>query len=154
MDVYVLCMSTDHDILTTQLDSGWNVIHRNSWRQIQQGNCNIPAGSNIVVIAHGNDEEIGNAEPGEVDINADYFLSLIEVNIQGPPQNIFISVCQPGGMAQFAARVVNAINANSDWMQVTVFGHEIEIDGKVPNPDDESLWTPIYQWTTRSGNSY
>src|SRR5436305_15139623 len=103
----VMMMSADPDILATQLDSGWPpVTTLYTWEQVRSVSLNLAGDATVVVIAHGNGEEIGNARAGIVDINATTFLALIEGNMQADshPAEIYISTCGPG-IAQFAADV-------------------------------------------------
>ncbi len=66
---YVMEMSTDGDILNTQLNSKWGqVSQRYSWNQVRGTNLNIPNNSDIIVIAHGDAYEIGNMNRGSIDI--------------------------------------------------------------------------------------
>lgn len=72
MPNYIFEMSTDADIRNTNLNARWNPFTRYTYPQVQRGGLNIPAGSTIVVIAHGSGTEIGNATPGTgADINAE-----------------------------------------------------------------------------------
>ena len=78
MPIYVLLMSTDANIINVQLSAGWAPpAARYAWAHVQIGGLNIPGGSTIIVIAHGNNNEIGNEHPGTIDINAQGFLALI-----------------------------------------------------------------------------
>lgn len=141
---YVMQMSTDADIVNTGLNAAWNPITaRYSWAQIQNGGRNIPAGSRIVVIAHGNGDEIGNAAPGVVDITAEAFLAIIHSNMAaGSPASIYLSTCSPG-IAQFTAAVRIAAQNNNIWANTDLFGHNDAQAGPVPAPGGMA-WTQIF----------
>ncbi|WP_375770608.1 hypothetical protein NR798_06835 [Archangium gephyra] len=143
---YVMQMSTDQDIINTQLNAAWNPITaRYSWLQVSGMNLGIPAGATIVVIAHGDANEIGNAQPGTVDIDASTFLALIQGNMaQGAvPAAIYISTCGPG-IPQFAAAVRMAAQQNRIWANNTrIFGHSDPISCPVPAPNSQA-WFEIF----------
>ncbi|MBQ1782493.1 MAG: hypothetical protein II007_02440 [Gammaproteobacteria bacterium] len=140
----VMQMSTDPDIVDTALDAAWQpVTNRYSWAQIKTMNLGIAAAKTIVVIAHGNNTEIGNAKAGKVDIVAETFLALIQGNMQGAaPAKIFISTCGQG-IAQFAARVRLAAEQNDIWSGTKIFGHSDPVYGPVPPPHDVR-WFEIF----------
>jgi hypothetical protein len=144
---YVLVMSTDPDIIAIALDAAWGIpTARYYWNQIRHGGLAIPAESTIVVIAHGNGNEIGNARPGAVDINAATFLALIHSNMAGgaSPRAIYLSTCSPG-IAQFTAAVRMAARDNRIWAQTQLFGHDDSRVGPVPAAGPRSLdWTRIF----------
>lgn len=142
---YVLEMSTDPDIVNTGLNAAWNPITaRYSWAQVSNGGNNIPNGATIVVIAHGNDTEIGNANPGTVDINATTFLALIQSNMAAGahPAAIYLSTCGTG-IAQFAAAVRIAAQQNNIWNNVRLYGHNDAQAGPV-QPPNSIVWTQIF----------
>jgi hypothetical protein len=139
----VMEMSTDIDIRNTQLNPAWNPIqNRYNWNQVSASNINLNGGQTIVVIAHGNDSEIGNAQPGTIDINAQIFLVLIHANMQTAPAAIYISTCGIG-IAQFAAAVRIAANQNQIWGHTRIFGHSDPVAGPVPPPND-IRWFQIF----------
>ncbi|MDF1798479.1 MAG: hypothetical protein P1V81_04835 [Planctomycetota bacterium] len=140
----VLEMSTDQNILATQLNAAWDPIAaRYPWAQVAASNLQIPAGSTIVVIAHGNGTEIGNAHPGPIDITPQAFLALVQGNMAaGAPGQIFISTCGPG-IAEFAAGVALAAGQNNIWQHTSIFGHSDPVAGPVPPPGDIS-WFQIF----------
>ncbi|RQW78859.1 MAG: hypothetical protein EHM14_10665 [Methanothrix sp.] len=142
----VMEMSTDIDIINTQLDPSWNpVTSRYAWAQVHQMGLNIAGGETIVVVAHGNGNEIGNNVPGIVDINADIFLVLVQGNMHNntSPASIYISTCGPG-IAEFAANVEIAAEANQIWHRTNIFGHSDPVAGPVP-PMGDVRWTQIYR---------
>lgn len=147
MPTYVLRMSTDADITSTTLDPSWNPIAGNhQWAAIQHGGLNIPGGATIIVIAHGNNKEIGNRNPGAVDINAETFLALIHSNMAGgaAPARIFISACAKD-IAGFAAGVRLAAENNRIWANTEIYGHTDPVSGAVPRYTPQSLdWTQIF----------
>lgn len=141
----VLLMSTDNDIVQTQLAAGWPAAtNRFPWEQVHPMNLNLPGGSMIVVIAHGSGTEIGNAARGTIDIDATVFLALIQGNMQAGtfPASIYISTCSPG-IAQFTASVRLLAEQNAIWVNTQIFGHNDAVAGSVPPPTDIS-WTQIY----------
>jgi hypothetical protein len=141
----VMLMSTDADIVNTQLDPGWPpVTARYSWAQVNPMNLNIGGGQTLVVIAHGNGSEIGNAAPGTIDINATTFLALIQGNMQAGlyPSEIYISTCGPG-IAQFAADVRIQAQNNLIWANTRIYGHSDPVSGPVPPPND-MRWIQIF----------
>jgi hypothetical protein len=145
---YVLEMSTDHDILATQLHAGWNPINaRHHWAQVAPGGLNMPNGARIVVIAHGHDTEIGNSNPHTgVDISAEAFLALIQSNMAhgAVPSAIYLSTCGTG-IAGFTANVRRAAQHNNIWHNVHLYGHHEGQAGTVqpPTPDNVT-WTEIF----------
>jgi hypothetical protein len=143
--LYVLLMSTDADIVNVPLGGGWPApAGRYQWAQVAPGGLNIPNGATVVVIAHGNRTEIGNAHPGTVDINAAAFLALIYSNmaVNAVPSDIYISACQ-GGIAEFAASVALLAQSNNIWQRTTIYGHSDPMAGPVPNPGTLA-WYAIY----------
>ncbi|SCC51321.1 hypothetical protein GA0061070_10323 [Kosakonia oryziphila] len=141
----VMLMSTDADIVNTQLNAAWNpVTNRYTWAQVNPMNLNIINGATIVVIAHGNGTEIGNAAPGVVDINAETFLALVQGNManNAVPARIYISSCGPG-IAEFAANVRIAAQNNQIWHNTRIFGHSDPVSGPVP-PANDIRWTQIF----------
>ena len=147
---YVLEMATDTDIVQTTLNAGWNPISgRYNWASVNGKTCNLPAGCTVVVIAHGNQKEIGNSNSGTIDINAASFLNLIISNCAngktGLPARIFLSTCAPNGLAQFTADVVIEAEKQGIWGKVEFFGHTASVVGPVPPYSSKSLdWTQIY----------
>jgi hypothetical protein len=140
----VMEMSTDADILATALDPAWNPIaNRYAWAQVSGMNLNIPAAATIVVVAHGDGNEIGNAVPGTIDINAETFLALIQGNMNNAALGaIYISTCGPG-IAEFAASVRIAAENNQIWNAASIFGHSDPMAGPVPPPND-IRWFEIF----------
>lgn len=138
-------MSTDHDITTTVLNQAWNPIqNRYNWNQVRATNINLNGGQTIVVIPHGDGNEIGNKVPGTIDIDAQTFLALIQGNMTAgtSPASIYISTCGPG-IAQFAAAVRLAAQQNRIWNHTSIFGHSDPVAGPVPPPND-IRWFQIF----------
>jgi IPT/TIG domain len=143
--LYILIMSTDADIVNVQLGDRWPAPTAwYNWNQIELGGLNIPNGATIVVIAHGNRTEIGNAYPGTIDINAAAFLAIIRSNMAAGavPSEIYISACQ-GGIAEFAAAVALICQGGNTWQQTTIYGHSDAVIGPVPNPNTLA-WYAIF----------
>jgi hypothetical protein len=142
--LYVLKMSTDYDILYTEISAEWGPITAEyNWSEIQRGNLQIPEGATIIVIAHGNNNEIGNKYSGTVDINGELFLYYIVINMKNglPPAKIFISTCGekiPG----FADKVSQLARVNAIWKNTDIFGHKSEVSGPVPFSKDHR-WIKI-----------
>jgi hypothetical protein len=140
----VMYMSTDNDIVRTRLAPAWGRTDYYNWDRVLQSNLRIGENTRIVVIAHGNGTEIGNAAVGSVDISAQRFIELIRNNMtrQVVPAQIYISTCGPG-IAEFAARV--RIEAQQDGIlnQTAIFGHHDPVQGPVPPPNDQR-WTRIF----------
>ncbi len=140
---YALYMSTDADITHTPLNHAWNPVTQYNWAQIQGMNLRMPPGATIVVLAHGNGDEIGNAEPGTIDIDALTFLALIQANMNGgTPARIYISTCGHQ-IAEFAARVRLEAENNEIWQHTEIFGHSDPVAGPVPPPND-IRWIQIF----------
>ncbi len=144
---YVMLMSTNQDIVTTQLVKAWDPIAgRYSWAQVidTAPSLDLPSGATIVVIAHGDNDEIGNQPPGTIDINASVFLALITSNMaQGAmPGSIYISACAKS-IAGFAASVRLGAQANKIWKNTKIYGHTTSIVGDVPSPNSV-VWTEIF----------
>jgi hypothetical protein len=142
---YVMEMSTDVDIQNTGLATAWNPITaRYNWGQVSGGGLNIPNGATIVVIAHGNDTEIGNAVPGTVDIDAGMFLYHIQSNMaaNAVPAAIYLSTCGTG-IAQFAALVRLTAQQNAIWNNTSLFGHNDPQAGPV-QPPTSIVWVQIF----------
>lgn len=141
----VMLMSTDLDIFQTQVNAAWNpVANRYTWAQVSALNLNIAGGETVVVIAHGNGNEIGNADSGTIDINAEIFLALVQGNMQAgaTPASIYISTCGHE-IAQFAAAVRIAAENNQIWNATSIFGHSEPVAGPVPPPTDIE-WVEIF----------
>lgn len=142
---YVMEMSTDQDIVYTSLNKAWNpIVARYDWNEVAKTSLGIPNQAVIVVVAHGNNTEIGNAKPGAIDINAQVFLALVQGNManNAMPGNVFISTCSKG-IAEFAAGVRIAAEQNDIWCNTRIFGHSDPVDGPVPPPND-IRWYEIY----------
>ena len=141
--LYVLEMSNDADIIATQLAPQWPApAARYTWGQVSVGGLAIPAGSDIIVIAHGNNDEIGNAAAGVIDIDAAAFLALVFFNMGGAPANIYISACGQQ-FAGFAANVALLAGQNNIWAHTIIHGHYDPVVGTVPPPTALS-WVAIY----------
>lgn len=141
----VMQMSTDQDIVSTTLDSSWSpVAQRYSWDQVKAANLKIAEGATIVVVAHGDGKEIGNAKPGTVDVSPETFLALIQGNMAANslPAVVYISTCAPG-IAEFAARVRIGAESNKIWSHTRVYGHHDPVGGPVP-PRKDVRWTQIF----------
>jgi hypothetical protein len=145
--IYVLDMADDLDIKGTRLHPGWEgeipVMQRYTWRQVTGGNLNIPDAAVIVVIAHGSDTEIGSAHPVIPGITPAEFLVYIQNNMfhNKEPGAVYISTCGHG-IAEYAASVKLAADANGIWRGTPVYGHRDPVSGTVPPPKD-IRWTPI-----------
>ncbi|WP_208729728.1 hypothetical protein [Corallococcus exercitus] len=142
---HVMLMSTDADIIGTPLNSAWDpILARYTWSQVAALNLGIPNRATIVVIAHGNGDEIGNARPGTVDISPESFLVHIQANMAqgGTPAAIYISTCAYG-IAAFAAQVRIAAQNNQLWNNTRIFGHWNPVLGSVPGPNT-SDWIQIF----------
>lgn len=136
--IFVLEMSTDQDIIGTTLDPGWGAPDaRYHWDEVAPCTLSLPDRSTLIVIAHGNGEEIGNAQPGTIDIDAGAFLALVQGNMQAgtTPAAVYISTCGPG-IAQFAAEVRRLAERNNIWDNTRIFGHSDPVAGPVPPPGD------------------
>jgi hypothetical protein len=141
----VMQMSTDPDIIATQLNVACDPIaNRYTWAQVSAMNLNIAGGATIVVVAHGNGNEIGNSVPGTVDVDAETFLALVHGNMDlgASPASIYISTCGPG-IVEFAANVRIAADNNQIWNGISIFGHSDPVAGPVPPPHDIS-WFEIF----------
>lgn len=138
-------MSTDADIQGTALDPAWPAVTaRYGWNQVSQINLGLAGGQTIVVIAHGDGTEIGNAQPGTIDINAAIFLALIQGNTRTAqaPAAIYLSTCGPG-IAEFAAHVRLLAERNEIWHATEICGHARAAVGPVPPPGD-AAWVEIF----------
>lgn len=129
-------VSTDSDIVRTQLHTNWGVVsNRYSWAQIQAGSLGVPVGQTIVIIAHGSATEIGNATPGTVDLTASDLVDKIANNVVGDPGAIYISTCDHD-IANFASYVRLEADKRGIWKNTSIFGHRDAMSGKVPPPND------------------
>jgi hypothetical protein len=145
--VYVLVMSTDQDIINETLDPDWDEATTYQWEQIQPGNLDIPDRATVIVVAHGNNDAIGNAGAGVVDINAAVFLALVQSNMAAgaAPARVFISACAEN-IAGFAGQVALLARENNIWHQTEIFGHTDPVAGQVPAYRPRShTWAVIYQ---------
>ncbi|WGS45276.1 hypothetical protein LFL97_21245 [Burkholderia sp. JSH-S8] len=143
--VYVLEMSTDADIRQTQLNAAWgNAVTRFSWGQVSQGGLNIPGGSTIIVVAHGNNSEIGNAAAGIVDVDEAVLLATVHscMAANAAPARVYLSTCGKG-LAIFTARVRITATQNQVWRGVELFGHHEAVSGPVP-PATALAWSQIF----------
>lgn len=98
----------------------------------------------IIVIAHGNNTEIGNAEPGVVDVTAEAFLADIQGNMfeNITPTAIYISTCVHK-IAEFSAAVRIAAQNNQIWHNTRICGHSEDVSGPVP-PQNDDRWVEIF----------
>lgn len=139
-------MSTDADILATQLDTDWPAVTaRHHWAAVRGTNLNIAGGAVIVVIAHGTNEHIGDEGPS-LSIEAPAFLATVQGNMQAGqvPSAVYISTCGED-IAGFAAAVRLCANANRVWANTKIFGHHSGINGPVPSPNPKNVnWVRIY----------
>ncbi|MBD9442861.1 hypothetical protein [Pseudomonas sp. PDM04] len=147
----VFAMTYEQDIASTPLDPGWpGETHRFGLNQIKNPpSLNVPAGAVIVVVAHGNNKELG--DPGRAGISAGEFVNLVHANMQGgqAPSAIYISSCSDD-IAEYAARVCLVAQERQIWANTTIFGHHDAVAGSVPPPTSGSVvWEPIYQNRTR-----
>ena len=142
---YLLYMSTDSDITGVRLGKAWPEHTSHQWEKVGPGGLKIEDKATIIVVAHGNNKEIGNAAAGTIDINADCFLALIHFNMaeQAEPAKIYISACAKD-IAGFAAGVALAAKNNKIWKKTEIMGHWDPVSGPVPGPNDSS-WHVIYQ---------
>lgn len=138
---YVLVMSTNSDIIATQLKDSWDPIDdRYDWNAVKGGGLTIPAGATIVVLAHGNDTLIGN-KGSDLNIGPKDFLKLIQNNVSGAPAAVYISTCGKG-IAQFAAGVRLEAESQKIWAKTKIFGHSDPVAGSVP-PASNLSWFEI-----------
>ncbi|MDC6364887.1 MULTISPECIES: hypothetical protein [Flavobacteriaceae] len=143
--LYLLFMSTDEDILSVKLNPSWgNPDGIFYWNDIKALRLSLEDNSTIVVVAHGNNDEIGNSKPGVIDIDAPHFLYLIQNNMDklAIPGEIFISACGEG-IAQFSAAVRLTAETNKIWENTKIFGHHDAVVGPVP-PRGDNSWTEIF----------
>ena len=149
MEVYVLEYSTDDDIKKTTLSASWNVQKRHSYTDVAANNCNLPNGCVILIIAHGNNSEIGNASSGVVDYDPKKLLTSIKSNMapSAAPKKIYLSVCQDArsGIAAFAAKLSGEITSVKEhaFKGAVIAGHNKGISGSVPPPKGVE-WFEIY----------
>jgi hypothetical protein len=140
----VMEMSTDTDIRATAVDFTWNPGNRLNWGALSAGGAGIANGETIVVIAHGDAAEIGNHNPGLVDVTPARFIQLIRANMAAganPTGGIYISVCQVN-LANFAAAVRLLMDAQGGWDGVVVYGHRDPTAGAVP-PRTDNGWNAM-----------
>jgi len=149
-DAYVLVMTQDTSIVNDPLADGWNQQQRYYWNTLGKywqamhqndqlaanalGQLGIPTDANIIVIAHGNSDRIGN-KGDTLEIYPPDFARFIKIlTPAGPPRRIFIDACQVNH-AIFAAKVVTEMKEtdSNHWSQTTVYGHEGPVCGQVPN---------------------
>lgn len=143
---YILEISTYRDILDTQVNPGFPLpFQRFHGGKITPGDLNIPQGAVIIVIAHGNDDEIGNANDNIVALNAETFIATITANManNAQPARIYISACGQRGLATFAAKIALIAQNEQIWLGTEIYGHIDSIHGNVPGPND-NRWTAIY----------
>ncbi|KQN54691.1 hypothetical protein ASE98_17190 [Pseudomonas sp. Leaf48] len=140
-------MSTDADIVNTTLNPAWPAVTaRHDWAAVRNMNLNIEGGAVIVVLAHGNNNVIGDAGPA-ISLNAETFLASVQGNIQAgqAPGAVYISTCGKD-IAGFAAGVRICAENNKVWANTAIFGHHSPVAGPVPPPTPTNLsWVQIYQ---------
>ena len=146
MKTIVLEFSDDQDIIGTQVHPDFNPIGaRYNLNQVQTLSGVIDNGDVIVVIAHGNNQEIGNADEG-VEFTADDFINLIDdLMKQGAvPSRIYISACAHD-IAAFTAAVRIEAENRGIWNTVRIFGHSDPVAGQVPSPNTRgNVWVEIF----------
>lgn len=145
MPPFVLEMSTDRDVVNTPVSAKWgSVAGRFHWSAVKAMNLSLINGSTIIVVAHGNNSEIGNDKPGTIDIDAETFLAIVAGNMAngGSPASVYISACADK-IAEFAARVCIAAGNNYVWQKTRIFGHADPVIGEVPGPKSLA-WFEIF----------
>jgi len=133
-------------MLDTQVNPGFPLpFQRFHWGQITPGDLNIPQGAVSVVIAHGNDDEIGKANDNILALNAEIFIATITTNManNAQPTTIYISACGQRGLATFAAKIALIAQNEQIWLGTEIYGQIDSIHGNVPGPND-NRWTAIY----------
>lgn len=112
---------------------------------VSNGGLDIPAGSTIIVLAHGNNRVIGNKGP-EITIDAVGFVTFIVKNMapKAVPGDIYISTCG-NDVAAFAANVVFVLEHNQMWNGNWIYGHNDAVSGEVPPPwpADKDDWSSV-----------
>lgn len=137
-------MSTDQDVMKVQLHESWpEPPMYYSWPQITKGGIGIRKDDALVVVAHGNNNSIGNAHDNTVDINPATFLDLIKRNMEKNrfPSFVYIWACSKN-IAEFAAHLANLAKEQGGWENTKFFGTRDPVSGNVPPPDD-MVWTQI-----------
>lgn len=147
----VFVMSTDEDIVGTKLHTDWGSVSKTfSWEEISERRHNVSEGEVIVVVAHGNNEQIGNAE-GDPGINAACFVQLVQANMapDAKPSAIYISTCGKD-IAGYAASVRLYAEENELLGGTRLLGHDSSVAGEVPSPHLKgSTWVEIFEGRTR-----
>lgn len=142
---YVMSLSTDKNIATIGLDAGWDSVSGwYFWNQVVLVDLGIPNSATILVIAHCDKNEIGNAEPGEIDINAQMLLVLIQCNMANNAMPASVYVATYGqGIEQFAAALRLAAEQNNVWAHTRIYGYHDSPLEVVPPPNDVA-WVEIF----------
>jgi hypothetical protein len=132
--------------MTAPLHANWGAETRRQWAAFNRGGLNLPNGTTIVVLAHGNGNEIGNSIHGTIDLDAHGFLAAISANMApgAVPSAIYIYSCAPG-IAQFTASVRIAAENDGVWANTRLLGrtNSPPAAGPVP-PPTEMGWTEIF----------
>lgn len=146
--LYVFRMSMDTDILACGLATDWGTPDEDDdYTTLQANNANIANGATLVLIAHGNTDEIGGKiDPG---FNASELVDLIDNNMaSGKPKEIYIHACCANrhSLAYFAAKVALAAEQKNLWSGTEIYGHSVDIvSHEVPRPPPRlGNWTWIY----------
>lgn len=149
--VVIFEMSTDTDIVGTPLHPDWgDDITRFNWEEVNGGGNHVSNDEVIVVIAHGNNQQIGNSR-GDPSIDAAWFMRLVQANLSpgATPSAIYISTCGKD-IAGYTAGVRIYAEEHQLLGETRLFGHESTVAGVVPPPDLQgSTWVEMFESRAR-----
>jgi hypothetical protein len=149
--VIIFEMSTDADIVGTALHPDWGAdIRRFNWQEVSNGGHHVSDGEVIVVIAHGNNQQIGNTSD-DPSIGPARFVALVQANLSpdATPSAIYISTCGQN-IASYTAGVRISAEKSQLLGGTRLLGHDSPVAGVVPPPDLEgSTWVEIFESRTR-----
>lgn len=143
MAYYVLKLSNDLDIRGTEMHESWGAPTQNFTAQ-QCGSFSevIPHDATLVIIAHGDPREIGDADPTGLTYSPQACMAIIQRLMRrgAQPAHVYVSACSRNH-ATFAAALSNAAD-ELEWT-TAFYGHETPVSGKVPAAGSRE-WTPFY----------
>lgn len=147
-NVYLLKMSTNSEVNEAGITATWHAAGYPppiyySWSQVSKGGIGITQDDTIVVVAHGDNEAIGNSD-NSLTISPVQFLQLIRKNMEKNriPKHVYIWACAKD-LPLFAANVANAAESQGGWKGMTIYGTRYAVSGDVQHPG-HGVWTPIY----------
>jgi hypothetical protein len=142
--LYLFIMSNDYDIRNTNLNDSWGEYERKSFRDITSKKFKLLNGQTIIVSAHGNNQEIGDANDGGWSYSPSQFIDTIQgvMGVGAEPSKLYISACAVR-LAEYAAKVRIEAEKRGIWNNTQIFGNHDAVPMDVPSPPPNLAWVEI-----------